>query len=54
MVRRAHHERLELPLVLSSSKDALRSKRLLGVVQLFKGEEKGTGDFPEFDIDFRL
>jgi len=27
MVRHAHHERLEFPLVLSSSKDALRSKR---------------------------
>jgi hypothetical protein len=26
MVRQAHHERLDLPLVLSSSKDALRSK----------------------------
>jgi hypothetical protein len=28
MVRQPHHERLELPLVLSSSKDALRSNRL--------------------------
>ena len=27
MVRQAHHERLELPLVLSSSKDAFRSNR---------------------------
>ena len=27
MVRHAHHDRLGLPLVLSSSKDALRSKR---------------------------
>jgi hypothetical protein len=27
MVRQAHHERLDLPLVLSSSKDALRSSR---------------------------
>jgi hypothetical protein len=27
MVRQAHHERLQLPLVLSSSKDTLRSKR---------------------------
>ena len=26
MVRQAHHERLDLPLVLSSSKDALRSR----------------------------
>jgi hypothetical protein len=28
MVRQAHHDRLGLPLVLSSSKDALRSRRL--------------------------
>jgi len=29
MVRQAHHDRLDLPLVLRVSKDALRSRRLM-------------------------
>jgi hypothetical protein len=40
MVRQAHHERLELPLVLSSSKDLLRSSRLADWRHLTRKNEK--------------